>query len=78
MEILTNSMMPRCQLYSRLSEASGVGVGGYLTVTAVFTTFYLRSQKGKKQRTTFYKIPNVIFYWSVISVEFSRAFWIKQ
>jgi len=59
MEILTNSMMPRCQLYSRLSEASGVGVGvgGYLTVTAVFTTFYLRSQKGKKQRTTFYKTP---------------------
>jgi hypothetical protein len=52
-----NSMMPRYQLYGRLSEASGVGVGGYLTVTAVFTTFYLRSQKGKKQRTTFYKTP---------------------
>ncbi len=52
-----------------------MGMGGYLTVTAVFTTFYLRSQKGKKTR---YDVLNVIFYWSAISLELSRGFWIKQ
>ncbi len=56
----------------------GVGVGAYLNVTAVFTTFYLRSQKGKNTVPRFTNPPNVIFYWSVISLEFSRAFWIKQ